>query len=208
MEDVWQWRLDDGGRFTVNSMYKKLEGLLLEERSVTEDQGRVFGNIWKSLAPSKVVAFSWKLLLDRIPTKVNLSYRSVLPPEASLNCVLCNGNLEVTNHLFIHCEFAQGVWAGLFSWLGISFLSPPNLFIHWECWNGSATNKKVRNGYRLIWHVAVWRNDGIFNNSISTVEELVEAIKVVLWRWILTRVKVPACLFYEWCWNPRECLLR
>jgi len=136
----------DDGRFTVNSMYKKLEGLLLEERSVTDDQGRVFVSIWKSPAPSKVVAFSWKLFHDRIPTKVNLSYRHVLPPEACLNCVLCDGNMELTNHLFIHCVFAQGVWDDLFSWLGFSFLSPPNLFIYWECWNGSTTNKRIRNG--------------------------------------------------------------
>jgi len=137
----------------------------------------------------------------------------VLPPEASLNCVLCDGNMELINHLFIHCVFAQGVWEGLFSWLGFSFLSPPNLFIPWECWNDSTTNKRIRNGYRLIWHAAVWsiwwaRNDRIFNNSLSNVEELVEAIKVLSWRWTLTRVKVPACLFYEWCWNPRDCLLR
>ena len=140
-DDVWRWRLEEEGRFTVKSMYKKLEGLLLEARSVMDDQGRVFLNLWKSKAPSKVVAFSWKLLHGRIPTKVNLSYRHVLPLEASLNCVLCEGNIESTNHLFIHCVFARGVSDGLFSWLGFYFPSPPNLFIHWECWNGNSTKK-------------------------------------------------------------------
>jgi hypothetical protein len=160
-----------------------------------------------------VVAFSWKLFHDRIPTEVNLSYRHVLPPKASLNCVLCEGNIESTNHLFLQCEFARGVWDGLFSWLGFNFLSPPNLFIHWECRNGNSTNKRIRNGFRLIWHAAVWciwraRNDRIFKNIICNVEEMVEAIEVLSWRWTLTRVKAPACLFYEWCWNPKECLLR
>jgi hypothetical protein len=148
--------LDEEGCFTVKSMYKKLEGLLLEERTVTDDQRRVFSYLWKSKAPSKVVAFSWKLLHDRIPTKENLSYRHVLPTEASLNCVLCDGNVESTKHLILHCEFATGVWEGLFGWLGFNFLSPPNPFIHWECWHGNSSNKKIRNGYRLIWHAAVW----------------------------------------------------
>jgi hypothetical protein len=190
---------------------------MLEERSISEEQGRVFSSIWKSLAPSiwkspapsKVVAFSWKPLHDRIPTKVNLAFRHVLPPEASLNCVLCEGMVESVNHLFIHCAFVSEVWQGLLRWLDFTFVSPP----HWECWNGAQTNKKVRRGYRLIWHAAIWsiwraRNDRIFNNLICGVAELVESIKVLSWRWMLSRLKGPACLFYEWCWCPRECLIR
>jgi len=44
------------------------------------DERRVFHCIWKSLAPSKVVAFSWKLFLDRIPMRVDLQRRNILPP--------------------------------------------------------------------------------------------------------------------------------
>jgi len=98
-------------------------------------------------------------------------------------------------------------------WLGFSFVSPSNMFIHWGCWNEASTNKRIRKGYRMILHAAVWiiwrvRNDHVFNNSICEVEEIVEAIKVLLWRWTLSRLKVPACLFYEWCWNPKECLMQ
>ncbi len=35
------------------------------------------------------------------------------------------------------------------------------------------------------------RNDRIFNNVICGVAELVEAIKVLSWRWMLSRLKVP-----------------
>jgi len=44
-DDVWQWRLEDNGRFIVKSMYKKFEGLMLEARSITDEQGRVFLHI-------------------------------------------------------------------------------------------------------------------------------------------------------------------
>lgn len=27
------------------------------------------------------------------------------------------------------------------------------------------------------------------------------------WRWCLTRLKIASCLYYEWCWNPKWCLL-
>jgi hypothetical protein len=37
---------------------------------------------------------------------------------------------------------------------------------------------------------------------------LVEEIKVVSWTWSLARLKLNTCLYYEWVWDPGECLLR
>ncbi|RHN74087.1 putative reverse transcriptase zinc-binding domain-containing protein [Medicago truncatula] len=175
---------------------------MLEESTNSVEQGVVFDSIWKSPAPSKVVVFSWKLLHDRIPSKVNLAYRHVLPPEASLNCDLYLRMAESTNHLFIHLSFASEVWQGLFGWQDFSFVLPPNLFIHWECWSGGESKKKIRKGYWLIWHAAVWsiwrvRNDRIFTNTICGVVEVVEAIKVLSWRWVLSRMNMSASLYYE-----------
>lgn len=99
------------GGFSVKSIYKKLEVLMLES-TISVEQRRVFTHIWKSSALSKLVTFSWKLLHDRIPTKVNLWHKQVLPPESSVNCVLREGILESADHLFIHCVFATEVWKG------------------------------------------------------------------------------------------------
>jgi len=90
---------------------------------------------------------------------------------------------------------------------------PLNMFVLWEDWNVAAGNNRIRNGFRLIWHAVVWnlwkvRNDRIFKNVVCGVEDTVEAVKVVSWRWFLSRLKVTACLFYEWCWNPKACLSR
>lgn len=150
---------------------------------------------------------------DRIPTKINLAIRNSLPPESSRVCVLCNNSAESTTHLFLHCNIVSVIWRELMEWLDFNFIIPPNLFITWECWNGAVYNKKIRKGVRLIWHAAIWsiwkaRNDITFNNTVLDCEALLESIKVLAWRWCFGRMNLPACLFYEWNWNPKKCLLR
>jgi hypothetical protein len=149
-EDGWRWRLEEDGCFSVKSMYEKLQGLMLVDEMVAEDEKLVFSQIWKSPAPLKVVAFSCRLLLDRIPTRVNLQVRNVLPLEAPLACVLCESGEETSNHLFLHCSVASTVWMKISNWLDFNFLIPPNLFTHCLCWNGWERNKKVRRGLWLI----------------------------------------------------------
>lgn len=140
--DSWVWKGEAEGVFTVKSMYKKLEGLFILEDTWGDEDRRVFHQLWKSPAPSKVIAFSWKMLLDRIPTRTNLSRRNALPPEVPLNCVWRVGEREMTKHLFLHCSLARGVWLRLMHWVDIMFIMPNNLFTHWACWNAGSSNKK------------------------------------------------------------------
>jgi len=69
----------------------------------------VFGGLWKSGTPSKVLAFAWTLLLDRIPTRVNLAIRGVLNADASKSCVFCGRMEETAPHIFLHCEVVAKV---------------------------------------------------------------------------------------------------
>jgi len=141
--DRWWWKLENG-TFSVSSMYKKLDGMRVEAVLHTDVQLSMFTQIWKSLAPAKVVTFSWKLFRDRIPTRVNLSRRHALPPDSPLYCVLCEGVPEVSEHLFLHCVTAKAVWTNLLRWLGFVYHSPPDLFFHWKWWNELSTNKKIQ----------------------------------------------------------------
>lgn len=155
-EDRWSWRLEENEAFSVKSMYMKVERVLREEDVIGNLERRVFRDIWKSPAPSKTVAFSWKLLYDQIPTRSNLAFRNVLPPNVPLSCVLCDGSVEVSTHLFLHCQVSNKVWQLTMGCLHGNFTTSPNLFYHWECWSGMALNIKVHKVYRLIWHATIW----------------------------------------------------
>ena len=212
-EDRWKWRAEEEGLFTVKSAYKSLERRFILERKLSVLEKGVFQSIWKSLTPLKVVAFSWKLLLDRIPTRSNLAKRNIIPTDNPTVCVFCDGAEETTTHLFLHCQVVRAVSVIIMRWLSFELVTPQNMLEHSVISNEEARNNKVRKGWCLIWHVTVrviWksRNNVIFNNDAKGGIEMVEEIKVMSWIWCLHRVKIPSCLFYVWCWNPKDCLLR
>jgi hypothetical protein len=71
----------------------------------------------------------------------------------------------------------------------------------------------VKSGYSLIWHATLWsiwrlRNNVIFLNGNFDPVEVVDSVKLLSWKWGISRHKIPICLFYEWCWDPGLCLSR
>jgi hypothetical protein len=212
-EDVWFWGPGEGGDFSVHSVYLLLGGARIGGSGFSDDELRVFRNIWRSPAPSKVIAFSWKLLRNRIPTKINLALRGIQVVGGSNECIHCHGRDEDDRHLFIFCDFAALVWKAIFRWIEVIIVLPPNLFLLFDCLLGAAPNKKIRYGCSVIWHATVWmlwrsRNEILFANGEIDVEKVVENIKLLSWRWGLSRRKIPVCLYYEWCWDPGLCLRR
>lgn len=126
---------DENGMFSVNSSYRVLveEGLGVEEEWA-------FVKLWKSPAPSKVVAFSWMAIIDRIPTRSNLAFRRVLATGDPQGCVLCGHGEETTTHLFLHCNVVALIWRKLMDWLEINLITPSNLFMHFACWSDTCNS--------------------------------------------------------------------
>jgi len=152
-------------------------------------------------------------ILDHIPTRANLRLQSVLPPGETTLCALCGVGEESTSHLFLHCEVVLLIWCKVLDWLGINFITPQNLLVHFACWSREVNSRKLRRAFVLIWHASIWmilkeRNDIIFKNQFKSVDEVLDDIKAVFWCWCLSRLRIASCLFYEWCWNLRECIGR
>lgn len=140
----------------MNSCYKLLERLFLIDVNLSEDEEHVFGYLWRCRVPSKVLAFAWTLLLDCIPTTVKLGIRGVLNADASKTCVFCGRLEETALHLFLSCEVVTRLWQKVMQWLQFNFITPHNLWAHFLCWSNTASTKKLRHGFRLIWSAMVW----------------------------------------------------
>ncbi|GAU48661.1 hypothetical protein TSUD_189160 [Trifolium subterraneum] len=187
-DDGWSWLPDPDGVFTVKSTYLYLAKELRSGDELDEGRAVIFDQIWDSAAPSKVIAFSWQLLYDRIPSRKNLNIRGILGTEVPWECVGCVGSVESCIHLFLHCPSAMMVWYDIFRWLGLVIVIPPSLF--------------------SLFEVMRARNGAIFANGSFIPKVIVDEIKVMSWKWSLTRMKVSPCLFYEWTWDPGDCLQR
>jgi hypothetical protein len=158
-----------------------------------------------------VCGFAWQAILDRIPSRFNLSRRGVIKPPESKDCAFCRLVEEKSQHLLLQCDFASGVWYAIFNWLGFVYISPPNLLISFAAMSGLGVSKRRKKGLMLLWQVVLWsiwkaRNDRLFNNKEASVNEVVDSIKHISWKWYLGRIANHPCLLYEWLKEPWYCL--
>ncbi|MCH90920.1 F-box family protein [Trifolium medium] len=169
-----------------------------------------FTAIWKCPAPSKVNAFAWQLLHDRIPTRQDLYRRRIIGGGGDTSCVLCGEVSESSAHLFIYCDVALKVWVGVFEWLDIPFSLPHNLFsiLNHLIQTGG---KKLRKGLCMIWNATVWSlwrrwNSVMFDNGRRDTADVLDEIKVLTWKWWLSQSEVAHSLLYEWRVQPKLCV--
>jgi hypothetical protein len=212
--DRWGWIPNNSCEFTIKSTYWSIINLYISLDPIDLLESKAFMSLWKCCAPSKVQAFGWQLLIDRLPTRQNLFRRQINLGEGNHHCVWCGAELETAVHLFLYCDFSRKIWAKVFVWLGLDFSLPHNLFSILCCLRDSTGSKTKKKGLVMIWSAVVWkiwlsRNAAIFKNEITSVLDVVEAAKVLSWKWWLNRTKPGGvCLLYEWLQDPWSCLDR
>ncbi|GKV16926.1 hypothetical protein SLEP1_g27494 [Rubroshorea leprosula] len=109
--DSLEWVHDKDGQYSTKIAYS----ILTKEQIGTTDSS-TFKRIWNPSFPSKVSAFNWQLLLNKIPTKSNLITRGILRDSGDGKCVLCNEEDEDSTHLFLKCKTTRWVWQECAKW--------------------------------------------------------------------------------------------
>nr|GEV73670.1 reverse transcriptase domain, reverse transcriptase zinc-binding domain protein [Tanacetum cinerariifolium] len=94
--DTCVWSLSKDDSFSVNSVRKHID-----EHSLPS----LFpGTRWYKMIPKKVNIFMWRMLLDTLPNRLNLSSRGL--DIDSISCMVCNEHVESNDHVFFTCDTA------------------------------------------------------------------------------------------------------
>nr|GEV77847.1 hypothetical protein [Tanacetum cinerariifolium] len=100
MRDRWILSFEALGDFLVTSARRLIDDYLLPKGDV---QTR-----WVKVVPIKINVFTWRVRLDKLPTRLNLSLRGV--DISSIMCPLCNSSVESASHLFFTCHVTRLIW--------------------------------------------------------------------------------------------------
>ncbi|GJU22384.1 RNA-directed DNA polymerase, eukaryota [Tanacetum coccineum] len=69
---------------------------------------------WSKALPRKVNIFMWRLFLDKLPNRFNLSTRGL--DIASIMCPICNLHAESISHILFSCNAAANIWKLIRGW--------------------------------------------------------------------------------------------
>jgi hypothetical protein len=182
---------------------------LTSQQNVTLDAAAYI--IWHKQVPLKVSIFSWRLLRDRLPTKVNLASRGIICPAAHF-CVSGCGSVKSAHHLFLSCNYFGSLWALVRSWIGLSSVDSYTLSDHFLQFTYSSGGLRAPQSFQqLIWLLCVWvvgneRNQRLFRNSECTLDQLLEKVKIFSYHWMKTLNISLVTNYHSWWSSPFICL--
>ncbi|CAH1441010.1 unnamed protein product [Lactuca virosa] len=159
--------------------------------------------------PLKVLCFIWRAKWGRVPSAQALISRGF--SNISPNCGYCNHTDEISDHIFIHCDFASAVREWIMRWCGVT-LAPINtvedLLEFASNWSQCPKKHKVfmMICYGLIWCLWKARNDIIFKQVKASPTKIVDDIQALVFFWLKHRGSLGAIRWCDWCISPFACL--
>ncbi|GJY79348.1 RNA-directed DNA polymerase, eukaryota, partial [Tanacetum coccineum] len=112
-KDRWIWLLDSTGEFSVHSARIYIDSIMLPDVGPPTR--------WVKVVPNKINVFAWKVSLDKLPSRLNLSLRGIDIP--SITCPICCLNGESCSHLFFACSFTRLIWRKIARWWDIDIMT-------------------------------------------------------------------------------------
>nr|GEW58242.1 RNA-directed DNA polymerase, eukaryota [Tanacetum cinerariifolium] len=110
IEDRWKWVLNGSCVFTVASTQQYIDNKRLPG---TSSKTR-----WIKEVPIKVNIHAWKVSLEGLPTRWNISRRGI--NISSILCPLCELVVETSKHLFFECAVVKDIFRKICYWWDMS----------------------------------------------------------------------------------------
>nr|GEY09178.1 hypothetical protein [Tanacetum cinerariifolium]GEY13283.1 hypothetical protein [Tanacetum cinerariifolium] len=183
--DRWRWFLSGDGEFSVASVRN-----LINDRTLAEVGAKTR---WIKYVPIKVNILAWRIKLNNLPSRLNLSRRGL--DLDTIFCPSCNSEVESSNHIFIGCLAVKDLYKFLARWWDVSMTT----FFSYDKWWNWFSNLRVPSKLRLIF-------EGVFGPGHQSKVRLTDDIVAFPFTWYRSRCKAKFS-WIDWLKNPSLILL-
>ncbi|GJV69172.1 RNA-directed DNA polymerase, eukaryota, reverse transcriptase zinc-binding domain protein [Tanacetum coccineum] len=196
VSDRWKWSLENSGDFSVASVRKMLDDKMLPDVTTKTR--------WIKLVPIKVNVHAWKVKIDSLPTRFNISRRGM--DIESITCSICDNEVESSSHLFFKCNMVRDIIRKITRWWDITYIEADS----YEDWLNWLVNLRLSSNYKqalegvfyvMWWHVWQYRNKYIFEVVSSPKAMIFEDIVSRSFYWCRNRCKA-SFSWNDWLKNP------
>ncbi|XP_071729040.1 uncharacterized protein [Rutidosis leptorrhynchoides] len=195
--DEWTWKIGKDGLYHVSDVRKVLDDFHLPSSS--------YHMRWNKYIPLKINIFIWRLIMDRLPSRVNFAFKGF--DIHSILCPSCSIGGDSRDHTFITCHVARSVWRRIRIWFATvwpdSFITVEEFFEWMESSNDS-WSRKVRIYCSIaatLWWLWRFRNDTLHENDAVKERDLFDNIRLSSFAWLKARSKL-APTWNTWLCNP------
>ncbi|GKB65708.1 RNA-directed DNA polymerase, eukaryota [Tanacetum coccineum] len=116
--DRYVWSLENSGEFSVKSIRQVIDANCFP---VIHSATR-----WVKSVPLKVNIMAWKIKMDGLPTRMNISRRGI--EIDSIVCPICNSGAESSCHIFFQCNLVRQLARKISSWWNVDYIDVSSTF--------------------------------------------------------------------------------
>nr|GEY15330.1 RNA-directed DNA polymerase, eukaryota [Tanacetum cinerariifolium] len=194
--DRWFWDLNGNEVFCVKDVRCLLDDFFLPKSDVATR--------WVKQIPIKINIFAWRVFLDRLPSKINLSRRGIM--VNSLLCPTYNFSDEDVSHSLFSCPLAVDISRLVCSWWDVVWM-PYSSYSEWLSWFKSIRmDSKIKGLFEGVLYTSwgcIWnfRNQMIFAPSKPRKAVIFDDIVERSFLWCSS--KCNSSFSWDcWCQNP------
>ncbi|XP_071708202.1 uncharacterized protein [Rutidosis leptorrhynchoides] len=183
---VWGGQMDSWAcTISKQSCYLVKDGRMMIDNMLLPSNGH--STRWINTLPRKVNIFMWRVELNKLPSRLNLSKKGL--EIMHIDCPSCGFSVESTEHVLFECPIASQVWSRVQLWTNVDMphFCSWNQGLAWlNNWNFTA---RVKDHMFIIMAAYMWimwryRNNVIFGENKMKKADLFDSICNFSFNWI------------------------
>nr|GEX71936.1 putative RNA-directed DNA polymerase, eukaryota, reverse transcriptase zinc-binding domain protein [Tanacetum cinerariifolium] len=109
--DRWKWSLESSRDFSVALVRNMIDDKMLPDVTTKTR--------WIKSVPIKVNVHAWKIKIDSLPTRLNISRRGM--DIDSITCPICDSGVESSSHIFFTCSIVSDIIRKITRWWDVAY---------------------------------------------------------------------------------------